>query len=194
MVKVIYIIILALFIVAFIGFGINAFHPQPREPDYPKSLEILDFKYGIYSGEIVINGEKYPGHLKTKNPIIIQNYKKDRPEMQRIFSEYQKSKDDYSKNLKNYQISVSIISLAAGIIILILSMTVIAGITVISEGVLLGGMFTLIYSIIWTFINGNPKIEFVMTTVGLAMILALGFIRRGKMEHKPAAEKENNNA
>jgi hypothetical protein len=41
MLKTLYALAIALLVVAFVGFGISAFFPEPESPDYPPELEFV---------------------------------------------------------------------------------------------------------------------------------------------------------
>ena len=45
---------------------------------------------------------------------------------------------------------------------------------VLANGVMLGSLFTLIYSITRSFMSGNTTLSFIVVTVGLAIVLFLG--------------------
>jgi hypothetical protein len=61
---------------------------------------------------------------------------------------------------------------------------------VISNGLLLGGLFTMIYGVGWTIVSDSSATRFVVISVALAITLGLGysrFARSGAAPDAPAA-------
>lgn len=146
-IKYIYTIFLALLVALFVGLGIDAFYPGPKAPDYPTALE-------------------------TEKPGC-----EDTAELKNIRQEYNQAQKDFEEKSKPYNRNVSIISLAAAIIILIASLTFLSKIKMIADGILLGGVFTTIYSIIRGLMSEDTKFRFLIVTIGLLIALVLGYIK-----------------
>lgn len=146
-IKFVYTIFLALLIALFVGLGISAFYPGPKEPLYPFQLD----------------AEK-PGCEETT-------------ELKNVREEYNRAQRDYTENFKPYSRNVSIISIAAAILILIASLTLLSKIKMIADGILLGGVFTTIYSIIRGVLSEDTKFRFLVVTIGLLIALVLGYIK-----------------
>ena len=96
-----------------------------------------------------------------------------RVEMNKKFKEFQEKEKEYNRN-------VSIFSLVASVIILILSLTVIKNIVVISDALLLGGIITSIYSIARGFGTDDNMYRFIVISLGLLVALFLGYIKMVK--------------
>jgi len=148
MLKSIYTLFLALLIALFVGLGIDSFYHGPESPKYP-SLPI---------------SAKQVGCEQTI-------------EQQRIDKEFSKMQDDYTKELKKYNQNVSLLSLIASIIILVVSLTFIAKIKMIADGILLGGVLTTMYSIIRGIMSDSSQFRFLIVTVGLIIALVLGYVK-----------------
>lgn len=146
-IKFIYTIFLALLVALFVGLGISAFYPGPKEPLYP----------------IQLDAEK-PGCEETA-------------ELKSVREEYNRAQRDFTENFKSYSRNVSIISIAAAILILIASLTLLSKIKMIADGILLGGVFTTIYSIIRGLMSEDTKFRFLIVTIGLLIALVLGYIK-----------------
>lgn len=131
----------------FVGLGISAFYPGPKEPLYP----------------IQLDAEK-PGCEETQD-------------LKNIREEYNRAQRDFTENFKPYSRNVSIISLAAAILILIASLTLLSKIKMIADGILLGGVFTTIYSIIRGLMSEDTKFRFLIVAIGLLIALVLGYIK-----------------
>ena len=90
---------------------------------------------------------------------------------------FQISEKAYQEKMKPYNRNVSIMTLVAAISFLAISLAFEKRIKVIADGVMLGGLFTLLYSIGRGFASENSKYVFVMITVGLVVVLLLGYHR-----------------
>lgn len=146
-IKFIYTLFLALLVSLFVGLGISSFYPGPKAPDYPN----------IYS-------EKQVNCQPTA-------------EEKALIQEFEQSQKIYTEEYQVYSRNVSIISLLAAIIILISSLTLLNKIKMIADGILLGGVFTTMYSIIRGLMSEDSQFRFVIVTVGLLIALGLGYIK-----------------
>lgn len=146
-IKFIYTIFLALLIALFVGLGIDAFYPGPQTPQYPFELDATK-----------------PGCEETA-------------ELKTAREKFNQDQRNYQEASKPYNRNVSIISLAASIIILVLSLTLLTKIRMIADGILLGGVFATIYSIIRGLMSQNSQFRFLIVVVGLIIALALGYIK-----------------
>ena len=147
MIKPIYTIFLALLIALFIGLGIDTFYPGPKAPQYP--IELDEVRVGC----------------------------EETIEQQTLRKEFNQAQNQFLEEFKLYNRNVSIISLAASIAILVLSLTLLAKIEMIADGILLGGVFVTTYGIIRGLMTENSQFRFLIVTVGLIIALFLGYIK-----------------
>jgi hypothetical protein len=146
-IKFVYTIFLALLVALFVGLGISAFYPGPKEPTFPVQLE----------------AEK-PGCEETA-------------ELKNMREQYNHSQQNFNENFKSYSRNVSVASIIAAILILVASLTLLAKIEMIADGILLGGVFTTVYSIIRGVLSEDTKFRFLIVTIGLLIALVLGYIK-----------------
>lgn len=150
-IKVIYTFLIGIFVAVFIGVGIAAFYPGPKFPEPPAVLKYGNVDIGkdtAQTAEVKAEIEKY-----------------DLEE-----SAYRQLSNIYNRN-------VSIISITASILVVIASLTLFKAILVIADGLLLGGVLTLIYSVIRGFNTEDNMFRFVVVSIGLFVSLALGYIK-----------------
>lgn len=147
--KLIYTLFLGLLIALFVGLGIDAFYPGPEAPDYPLALE---------------KAKPVECGLETD-------------EQKTLRLDFEKNQKNYIDQSKTYNRNVSIVSLASAIIILIASLTLLAKIKMIADGILLGGVFTTIYGIIRGLMSEDSRFRFLIVAIGLIIALALGYIK-----------------
>jgi hypothetical protein len=149
--KVIYTFFIGIFLATLIGVGISAFYPEPSYPDMPPVL-----KYGLVEG--VKDAEQY------------EEFKAEAEQFDQIEKEY-------SARSKLYNRNVSIISVVSAIVIVILSLTLFKTILVIADGLLLGGVLTLVYSVIRGFGTDDNVFRFIVVCIGFVTSIVLGYIK-----------------
>lgn len=161
--RYIYTIFLAVLIVTFVGVGIAAFYPAPKSPEYPIEASPVAYEY-----------DKAPT---------------ESAEMRQKRINYEKESRDFQKISEKYNKDVSTISVAASLLVLVLSITLLSKILFISDGLLLGGVFTLMYSIIRGFGTGDEKFRFIVVSIGLVVAIFLGYWRFVRTEKATKKKK-----
>ena len=147
MIKPIYTLFLALLVALFVGLGIDAFYPAPEAPQYPVELE------------------------------KVESCCEETVEQRDIRLEFNQTQKEYMETMKPYNRNVSVISLVAAILILVLSLTLLNKIKMIADGILLGGVFTTMYSIIRGLMTQDSQFRFLIATVGIIIAFVLGYIK-----------------
>ncbi len=90
-------------------------------------------------------------------------------------SAYDKEYDIYSKELQSYHRNVSIISLIAAVVLVSAGLLLAQKLTILADGILLGGLLTLIYSIGRSFASEDPAYSFITITISLIITFVLGY-------------------
>ena len=91
--------------------------------------------------------------------------------------EFEKQNRAYMEQMKPYNRNVSIVTLVAAVVLMGSSLLLQKRIKLIADGVMLGGLFTLFYSLGRGFASENNRYVFLATTVGLAFTIYLGYSR-----------------
>lgn len=147
--KYVYTVFIGVLLALFIGIGIAAFYPYPKAPE-PSAVPVA-----------------YRNDLQaTPSAQTIEQEKKDREAWQ----EYQRQNEEYNRN-------VSIMTLIAAIVVLVISLTLARSILIIADGLLLGGLFTLVYSLFRSFNSSDYKFMFIVISTGLAISVILGYLK-----------------
>lgn len=124
-------------------------------------------------------------------PVELNSYGKDltsqQAEKQREFDSQNLA---YQNELKPYNRNVSIMAMSAAVILLAISILFENRIKVIADGIMLGGLFTLLYSIGRGFASEDSKYMFVMVSVGLLLVLFLGYHRFVRPRHLQSGPDE----
>lgn len=87
------------------------------------------------------------------------------------------SQRKWEEQMTVYNRNVSIIALVCSILLLIVSLTLNVKLGVVGDGLLLGGIFTLIYGIGRGMATDNNQYRFIVSAVGLAVTLILGYLK-----------------
>jgi hypothetical protein len=91
--------------------------------------------------------------------------------------DFQLKQQSYLQELSVYNRNVSMITLTLAGLILVLALTLSEPLTMIADGRLLGGIFTLLYGIGRGMATDNNQYRFVVAAVGLAVTLTLGYTK-----------------
>jgi len=149
--KILYAIILGVMLAFFVGLGIEAFYPTEKYPEMPIELQY---------------GEKIPAST-PQNEATLQLQK----EYEQTVKEYQARNETHARN-------VSIMAVVAAVLYLTLSLTILTRTnSIFSDGFLIGSLLTLLYGIARGFETNDNKFRFIIVTIGLAIALALGYIK-----------------
>jgi hypothetical protein len=150
-IKYAYVIFIGVLLATFVGVGIAAFYPEPKYPETPYLL-------------------KYPRPVMETPATQSAEEVKQQKEYERLSQEHQVKSKEYHK-------IVSMIALTAAVLILVLSLTVVKRFQVIADGMILGGVLTLCYSIIRGFNAQDDIFRFLVVTVGLVIAISLGYLK-----------------
>ena len=97
---------------------------------------------------------------------------------------------EWDKKMKPYNRNVSIMTLIAATILVTISLLFDRKIKVLSDGLMLGGIFTLLYSIGRSFAAQDSKYTFLTVSIGLAVAVLLGYFRFIRPENATAAKSK----
>lgn len=111
-------------------------------------------------------------------PVEYNTYGKEPTQEQLVKQrEFEAKMAQHDKAMRPYSRNVSMIALVAAVILLAVSIVFESRMKVISDGVMLGGLFVLLYSIGRGFASADSKYGFIETTVVLIIVLYLGYDR-----------------
>lgn len=145
--RVIYTFLVGIFLAVFVGVGISAFYKAPVYPEMPAILK--------YCSPDVANTTEFKSQITT----------------------FDKAEKLYQQQTQLYNRNVAIIAVVAASALVIISLTFLKTILLISDGILLGGVFTLIYSVMRGFGVQDTKFQFFVVSTGLIISLILGYIK-----------------
>ena len=148
--KLIYTFILGVVIALFLGVGVQAFYEPPKQPEYP----IIESSYK--------EGTKISDEDAAKQ------------------AQFEKDSRAYSGIRQGYERNVSVILLVLAVLTIAIGLLFAHQIGFLSDGILLGGLFTVVHSLIRGFAAEDSKYLFMASTVAVAVVLYLGYRRFGR--------------
>ena len=120
----------------------------------------------------------YPAPKAPEFPTALNTLGKEPTDQDiKLQQQWDKQMAAHNKQLKPYNRNVSIIALSAAVILLVVSIVLEKRISILSEGTLIGGLLTLLYSIGRGFASEESKYVFVAVTVGLIVVAYTGYQR-----------------
>lgn len=148
--KIVYTFFLGALLALFVGLGIQTFYPGPEMPEYPVALEYP------YSPSAPAEATEEQRQLQERHAQAMERWEEQR---------------------QTYNRNVGVLTLVAAVLLLVLSLLVERRNKVLTNGVMLGGLFTLFYAIGRSFASSETTMTFLAVGVGLAVVLFLGHRR-----------------
>lgn len=158
---------LGLMVTAFIGVGVNTFYPSPDEA-YQKQIREIGRRQEHLSTKAAPGSYSAAEQAEMDSIRAVQDALIDRQQAER----------------KDWARTTSIVLVVFATIALVVSLTLNERIRVIANGLLLGGLFTMIYGVGWVIFSGNSVARFFVILFALAVAIGLGYARfvRGRRE------------
>jgi hypothetical protein len=144
---------------AFVGIGVYTFHPPSREPE--RRIEELS------RHEQAIRNSKPADQLTLE----------DRAQIQQLTDQRNQIRDQSQVGFEAWARSTSIILIVFATLVMVVSLVRPDQLPVISNGLLLGGVFTMLYGVGWIVAAGASVTRFVVMAVAFVITLALGYVR-----------------
>lgn len=157
---ILFAIFLGLMVAAFVGVGVYTFYPSP-ERDFRAEFRSLDQQ------QQAISGSKPETALTADDRAKVQSINERR---NRLYDESSALREAWSGRT-----SIILVSLAT--LVMAISLTAARNLPVISNGLLMGGVFTMLYGVGWVIASGTSTTRFVVMSVALAVTLVLGYLR-----------------
>ncbi len=146
--KIVYTFFLGALLALFVGLGIQTFYPGPEMPEPTSGVEFAP--------------RESDAPTEEQREALAEN--------DRQWRQWQEEQQTYNRN-------VAVVALGASVALLGLSLVLEKRNRVLTNGVMLGGLFTLIYAIGRSFASSETRMTFAAVGVGLAVVLFLGYRR-----------------
>lgn len=151
---------LGLMVTSFIGVGVYTFYPPPDRA-------FRDHIVSLNRQQQEIRASKAPTELTDA----------DRARMQELQREIDRLQDQQNAEGRVWGRQTSIILIAFATLAMAVSLIKAVQLPVISNGLLLGGVFTMIYGVGWIIATDTSTVRFFVMTAALAITLGLGYVR-----------------
>lgn len=165
---------LGLLLVVLIGAGVWTFYPEPFSQESPEQKQ-LDELY------------REQGDLNIKEPA--RQTPAERARSRQLDEQIQALNDRMQKRRNVWTINTSIILLSFATVLMAVSLFLPDSFRVLANGVLLGGLFTVIYGTGWSFTGGTSRARFFVILAAVLLAVVFGYLRfiRGRRAEALAA-------
>lgn len=151
---------LGLMVTAFVGVGVYTFHPPPRD-EFSRQIQEID------RAETAVRDSRPADQLSPE----------DRAEIRELTAERDAAVDSMRAMQESWGRSTSVILIVFATLSMAVSLVRGDHLPVISNGLLLGGVFTMLYGVGWIVATDTSVARFVVMTIALVITLALGYVR-----------------
>ena len=163
---------LGLMVLAFIGVGVNTFYQSPST-QHEQEQQAVSRKIDALN-------------IRTQGKSLDAT---QQAQMQVLQNQQNALQDKIQAEMKPWARNTSIILVIFATVVMGLSLVLSGQLLVLSNGLLLGGLFTMLYGTGWVIFSGNSTARFVVITFALLVSIALGYIKfvRGRAEKTAAS-------
>lgn len=151
---------LGLMVLAFVGVGVNTFYQQPAETNSKAQQEISRKMESI--------------NIKSSNGSLTAT---EQAAMTVLQDQQNALQDKTDAQMKGWARNTSIILVVFATLVMGISLVRSEQLRVISNGLLLGGLFIMVYGVGWVIFSGNSTARFVVILFALAVTLGLGYVK-----------------
>lgn len=164
---------LGILLVVFVGVGVWTFYPEPYRASSPEQEELNK----LYRQLGTIEGKEKP----TPS---------EQAEIDRLRARIDEINQTMQKKRDRWAVNTSIILLAFATLLMAISLLLPEHLKVFSNGILLGGVFTVLYGTGWSFAGQEARARFYVVLAALVLSLAFGYLRfiRGRATDLRAAQ------
>ncbi len=151
---------LGLLVLAVVGVGVNTFYQSPSERYQKEMTEI----------------QRQMESLNFKSPNGVTDAA-DKAELARLQAKQNALQDVIDTEMKIWARNTSIVLVLFATVVMGVSLIRSEQLRVISNGLLLGGLFSMLYGAGWVIFSGNSTARFVVVLFALAVALGLGYLK-----------------
>jgi hypothetical protein len=151
---------LGLMVLAFIGVGVNTFYPSPAEQHEQQLQELQRQRDEL--------------HVRAKGHDLDTA---QQAEMDRLIAEENALRRTIDDEMRSWARVTSIILVAFATVVMGVSLVRSRQLRVLGNGLLLGGLFTMVYGVGWVIFSGSSVVRFVVMAFALAVAIGLGYVK-----------------
>jgi hypothetical protein len=163
---------LGLMVLAFVAVGVNTFYPSPQD---------------VHSKEIRAIQDKMDAiNVKQQGPSTTLSTA-DQAELSALQAQMNIVQSRISSEMETWGLYTSIILIVYATIVMSVSLVRSDQLRVISNGLLLGGLFSMVYGAGWVIFTGTSTARFVVILFAFGITVALGYAKFVRGRTVPAA-------
>lgn len=158
--QIIFSFFLGLMVTAFIGVGVYTFYPPPEKAIQEQLQKLYRQQEDV---------QRFKDNTKL-TPAEQAELKRLQTQIRALEDKQRAGQEDWARN-------TSIILVTFATIIMSISLIRADQLRVISNGLLLGGIFTMLYGVGWIIASGSSTGRFAVITAALAITIGLGYVK-----------------
>jgi hypothetical protein len=166
--QAIFAVFLGLMITAVVGVGVYTFHPNPGE-------ETQDQIQALYDERATIDGCNSPTPNECRNWDQLTPAEKARTKA--IDAQVTTLQRVAEEKSSQWRMSTSVILIVIATMLMAVALALGDSVSVLSNGILLGGLFTMLYGVGWGLASGNSVTRFLVLVAALGVSLVLGYLK-----------------
>ena len=151
---------LGLMVLAFVGVGVNTFYQSPQASQQARRDEI---QRQIDDLNVKSNGRSLDATAQAQ--------------MNKLFAQQNELQRTIDAEMKPWARNTSIVLVIFATLVLIVSLVRSDELRVLSNGLLLGGLFTMLYGTGWVIFSGNSTARFFVIAFALLVAIGLGYLK-----------------
>lgn len=165
----IYAVFLGGVITAFVAVGLFTFYPQPS----------------TYEAQIIATEQQQAEIYADCKTASCQPTAEQQARDRQLQTEREQLQAAADREMKAWSRVAGVIVIGIATVLLAVSLIKWDRAIVISNGLLLGGLFTMVFGIILTLIGGEGMMRFLVLTAALAITVILGYLRFARVQARP---------
>jgi hypothetical protein len=143
--------------------GVFTFYPGPEAPDDPRQEQMDD----LFKEQDRLLQKSDGGQVSEADQRRLDEI---RDEIDAVNEELNDERTVWARN-------TSIVLIVFATVLMVVSLVLPEPMTVISNGTLLGGLFTMVYGTGWSFAGDDSRARFVVVSAALVLTLVFGYVK-----------------
>jgi len=160
---------LGLMVLAFIAVGVNTFYESPADR-HQKDMQAIQQQIDR------VNVKQAPGGTLPSS---------EQAELTRLQAQQTALQNRIQTEMEPWSLNTSIILIVYATIVMSVSLIRSEQLRVISNGLLLGGLFAMLYGAGWVIFSGTGTARFVVILLAFAITIALGYLKFVRQRREP---------
>ncbi len=189
MLQTIFSFFLGLMVAAFVGVGVNTFLPAPEGPwELEQPDKMNTERERLFRDQDRLNRAAEQRDLTSAEEAELRSTEK---RLDEISKEDERRNKDYEKEQRGWARNTSIVLIVFATLVMAVSLVRAEQLRVISNGLLLGGLFTMLYGTGWSIASGDDIVRFAVISFALLATVGLGYFKfvHAKIAETPAEEE-----